>query len=234
MVNQRRKHRKGKQRKSRFYNPPARGLNSNLLQRNSMAEIASTPLKMKQRGVLKYQEFLSQNPGVLTASIRIWSANGLFDPDISGVGHQPRGFDQLMALYDHYICIKSAIQVSFYNTDTTNAQIVGISIRDSATTDNPNGYMEGSNCVYTVLGPKGSGNEVKTLKLDCNPNSFLGVSNPLSSDRVRGDIASNPTDQVYFHVWVYDLTAGDSSTVHTSTNLTYASMFVEPKNPSQS
>ena len=40
-------------------------------------------------------------------------ANGLYDPNLTGTGHQPRGFDEHAALYDHYTCIGSKMKVTF-------------------------------------------------------------------------------------------------------------------------
>ncbi len=54
----------------------------------------------------KYQTSGTLNPGVAgVAAIQVMTANGLYDPDITGVGHQPRGFDQIMALYNHYTVV---------------------------------------------------------------------------------------------------------------------------------
>ena len=35
--------------------------------------------------------------------VRIFSLSSLFDPDVTGTGHQPVGYDQIMALYEEYI-----------------------------------------------------------------------------------------------------------------------------------
>ena len=40
-------------------------------------------------------------------------ANGAFDPNLTGVGHQPRGFDQFMAGYETFTVTGSKISVNF-------------------------------------------------------------------------------------------------------------------------
>jgi len=42
-----------------------------------------------------------------------FSLNSLYDPDITGVGHQPYGFDQMAALYSNYIVESASIQARF-------------------------------------------------------------------------------------------------------------------------
>lgn len=48
-----------------------------------------------------------------------YRANSMYDPNFTGIGHQPRGFDQWMAVYDHYRVIQSHITV----TPTTNTYV---------------------------------------------------------------------------------------------------------------
>lgn len=44
----------------------------------------------------------NKNQSVTVPTTVQFAANGLFDPDITGVGHQPMGFDQLTAIYQDY------------------------------------------------------------------------------------------------------------------------------------
>lgn len=85
-------------------------------------------------------------------AIYVYTTNGLYDPNTTGIGHQPTGFDQLMALYNEYVVIGSTIKVSFTNSDETNAAICGISMLDYSTTDNDwKKYVENGNTTWTGL-----------------------------------------------------------------------------------
>lgn len=69
-------------------------------------------------GRLKYTDFItldSTATGSAVPTYHTMRANSLYDPDRSGSGHQPRGFDQLSAIYDHYCVIGSKITVHFEN-----------------------------------------------------------------------------------------------------------------------
>ena len=51
---------------------------------------------------------------------KVFSGNGLYDPDVSGVGHQPLGFDQWMTLYNRYRVYASRIVVNVVNLQPTD------------------------------------------------------------------------------------------------------------------
>ena len=68
-----------------------------------------SPVPLKMAATLLYSDQITLNPAAGTVSKHVFSANGLFDPNITGVGHQPRGFDQYMALYNHYTVIGARI-----------------------------------------------------------------------------------------------------------------------------
>lgn len=51
------------------------------------------------------------NPGAGTAATQVYRANSLFDPDVTGVGDQPPGFDQWGQFYSVYTVVSSKIKL---------------------------------------------------------------------------------------------------------------------------
>lgn len=51
---------------------------------------------------------------------RCWRLNSLFDPDLTGVGHQPYYYDQVSALYTSYRVFECAWEVTFTTPATIN------------------------------------------------------------------------------------------------------------------
>ncbi len=158
----------------------------------------------------------------------IFSANGLFDPSVTGVGHQPLGYDQIKNMYDHWVVIASTISCTFINT-SAETMVCGISLKDNAVvlTDDRQTIENGSG-KYAVLGPIGSSSDSKTIRLQVNPNKFLGRSHPLSDPQVKGDADANPTEQAYFHVWAGDVTGNNPTAIQASCYLEYTAVFIEP------
>jgi len=74
----------------------------------------NTPMPSTFPTRLRYFSVFTLNPGAAgSAGVQVFSANGLYDPDITSTGHQPRGFDQSSAMYKTFQVIKRMITVWF-------------------------------------------------------------------------------------------------------------------------
>lgn len=201
---------------------------------------SKAPVPNRMATKLRYVEYTTLDPGAAgLAAVHIVTANGCYDPNISGVGHQPRGFDQLMTFYDHYTVVSSKITVDFANptASATNSLAIGIALKDNNTPyGNYNDYAEGRNVVSMLLPATtaSSGGHVRTLSKTFSTRKFLGVASPLSNAYVRGDVASNPTEEAYFHIYCAPLGLVDSSYIRIQYRIEYNVIFTEPKQPTQS
>lgn len=54
----------------------------------------------------------SSNTGIPDS--RVFNLNSLFDPDVTGTGHQPMGFDQWKTFYNYYKVLGTRIRAKFY------------------------------------------------------------------------------------------------------------------------
>jgi len=161
----------------------------------------------------------------------VYSANGLYDPDITGTGHQPMGFDQIMPMYQHYTVIGARIKVVSYNYDGTYPQIAGIKVSGSATVEADYAKsFENGLCVWKTLNKNGTGGEIKTLTSHVSIGKFMGRHNILSEDDFRGTDSANPDEQVYFHVFTapHAYGANAENVIHKIT-IDYIAVFTEPK-----
>ncbi len=182
---------------------------------------------------LRYTEIIAINPGAGgSVGTHVYSANGMFDPNITGIGHQPRGFDQLMSLYDHYTVIQSGI-TAMYTLDPSARHVQCIlALRDrSAVYSAPSDYTEMRNVKTTVVSPEG---EAKKLTLGFSPKSFLGVSKPLSEKDLTGTVSANPQEQAFFHVGIADMSGADLANQYLTIQIDYVAVLTEPVNPSAS
>lgn len=196
--------------------------------------LRAIPPKMKVK--MNYVAQSNLDPAIGTCAVHVFRANGLYDPDVTAVGHQPRTFDQFMALYDHFTVIASNIKVSFTNTDATYEHVCGVALLDdTAAKTNINDYLECDYKKYTTLTTQGSGGSKSVVSMRCNPAKFLGRSHPLSDPDLKGTSAADPTEQALWHV--FDQTVNESQNGGKNyfvAEVQYVVILHEPKIPFQS
>jgi len=183
------------------------------------------------RQTLKYSEYgVTFNPGAAgVPAVYVFSANGLFDPNITGVGHQPRGFDQWSAFYGLYSVKASRITVMFAATGSEAYNtICGVApIASSSALTGPNDYIEQEFCAFDIMRPGTSGNRLK-MSNSVDICKWYNLSRVTDDDTVSGDSTQNPTRQVYFHVWAAALEATDPQQIDASIVIEYDVYFTRP------
>lgn len=200
---------------------------------SSMNFMPHTPLlPLKRFGKLPYNDAgLALAAGAGVSNSYVFTANGLFDPNITGAGHQPMGFDQLMLFYEHYTVTKCKLTVNFINTSAADVACVGILIAPDTTivTDvaqlNENGLL-----AKKYLNFKGVDGSIGSVSVSADISKINGKKDVKSEDDFRGDVANNPVEQTYFHIFAYNPTVpGGTSAVSFDVVLEYEAIFTEPR-----
>lgn len=70
------------------------------------------------RVILPYTEVLNRNPGGVSDDYQ-FNLNSLFDPNRTGTGHQPLGFDQYTAFYNRYRVMALRYDITVSNNSTS-------------------------------------------------------------------------------------------------------------------
>lgn len=188
-------------------------------------------LKTKQKVTMRYADTYTLNPGASGApGTHVFSCNGLFDPDITGVGHQPRGFDQMMALYDHYHVNAATIEC-WFNHDDVSGTVYAINIRDT-----PSAPISRTSILENAYGTMTASSRQlgrTYLRFTVDPAKYLGQKK--FEDKITGSISANPLDQCYFQVTAMsqDITK-DIGSIFFTAKITYDVTVLEPKNPTES
>lgn len=210
---------------------------------NGMASLARPTISTSSLGrsvkaIHRYADEYPLDPGAAgSASVVVYSLNGMFDPYITGVGHQPMGFDQLNGLYNDYVVYGAMVEVSFVATDTANQTIVGASIYPGATTSTDyQVYMENPNTEQTQIGNYAGGTNRWTFKKYVDIGQVYGRtrSQLITEDFFKGNGAANPTDQVYLHLWGAGMRGSNPAIVDILVKITYYSQWFNPKLASKS
>lgn len=182
----------------------------------------------------KYNEVLALNTGAagLTNSV-YYSCNGMYDPNVTGTGHQPYYFDQLGALYDQYVVIGAKIKLKFSKTplNTDHPTICGVLINDDASGNaDINTLMENSNVRWGMLS---TGNPVLTLTKNWSAKKNFGGS-ILGNNALAGTTGSNPNEVQNFQVFINSEQGAVQTGIAVAIEITYIAVWTELKDISGS
>lgn len=153
---------------------------------------------------LKYYEALSLDAVGGGTAVNVFSANGCYDPNITGTGHQPRAFDQYMAFYQKGVCVASKITLKGIIANNTDALLssgllfVALSPTAVVAAHPPQFYLEDPRCSWVQLNATITADE--ETRLGFNARSFFSYKDPVDESDLHFNTSTNPTQQAYFHV----------------------------------
>lgn len=156
---------------------------------------SSFPMKAMIKQVYTDTVMMTSTTGILAHYTM--SLNGLFDPNITACGHQPLYFDQMMAIYNHYVVIASKITVKLIPLEAnTVPTIVALWQNDdtSITSTSMINIQEQSGSSSTICGSQGD--NYTTLNLKYSPKKVFGGS-VLGNANLKGSASANPPEQTY-------------------------------------
>lgn len=126
-----------------------------------------------------------------------FNLNGMYDPDYTNAGHQPYGFDQIMATYNKYRVNRASYKISFTtpgaDADVLCAASVSPGTSASLAGIAPATPIEWPNATHGHLSSQGSRLCVLSGSIDIH--TLLGVSKQRydSDDIYVGTTSANPT-----------------------------------------
>lgn len=188
------------------------------------------PLPFKLVTKLAYnQQFLLSGAAGATA-VRVFDASTLYDPDYTGTGHQPLGFDQIMPMYDHYVVLGSKITCRF--APGTPSMVIGVSGNAVVTpkTD-PSHYIEAGATSHMAVVYQAN---MPIINQTYSPKIHLGIDDPMAADKLQGTASSNPTDNWFYHVFAAPFNSGESVSCYVDVTIEYTAAFIEPVQLAQS
>lgn len=171
---------------------------------------------------LRYCESVTIVAATGALGIYQWRTNSLFDPNLTGTGHQPYGFDQMKTYYASYLvtssviaveCLSSASVVCLAGVMTSAESSTGITTAD--------GYMEPGKGQGGLLYSNATRNFESKWSLasivDHDPADYSAL------------ISANPTNSDFFTLFVQDAYAlAGTATLFATVCITYNVEFKDP------
>ncbi len=192
-----------------------------------MVAPSGNPLKTQMRATLRYNDTVTVNPGAAALLANVFNASSPFDPDETNFGHQSRGFDELMLLYQHGVVIRSRITCRYIPDDTNNPLIVGVSLRKAKTAIpdlidameiKPVTSMILPSLLYYPLNLTASFDNLK----------YNSLKTIVGDPDYRFSTSSSPSNNAWYHVWVIDPSGSDPAGVQIDVTIEYECIFSNP------
>jgi len=127
----------------------------------------------------------------------VYCQNGLYDPDITGVGHQPRGFDQLEELYTRYYVYAARFDVTVLNAGGSEILCV-LNAWPQVSTGFGN-LSQAAELPWTVSGMSSPLTEPLKLSLFIKTDDLFGCRTATEADYAPQTNA-NPAKRGYFRL----------------------------------
>lgn len=162
-----------------------------------------------------------------------FNLNGLYDPDSSGTGHQPYGFDTTIGLYSRYRVYRCdwLITMPASVTDYYTCTVVPVNGSSTFSTSPVSRVAELPYSVTRNVSPNGNSvtfkGSIYLPKLNgCKQSEYM------DDDRFTGTSGANPAEVMILHVCCNSETS--SMTIYPNVELTYHAEFLDLNVQSQS
>lgn len=169
------------------------------------------------RVVLTYSQS-NQYSGAPAPSAQVFRANSCFDPDFSGVGHQPSFFDKIAAVYGRYYVVGFALEVHI-TQQAAATQATEWVVCYSDQNISANTVEELTEAKYQASGmlglPTGAGTVVKYYMPEMNIQKIMGQPVTEPDDNMYAGVGADPADIV----WVIVKVATVDSTANASVRI---------------
>jgi len=163
-----------------------------------------------------------------------FSANSLYDPNVTGAGHQPMFFDQIGAMYQHYTVLRSKIKIQMVpvvasaGCQSLRACVclnpaAGGSSNMNAAIENPRSNWVLLSHLSNTFGPQ------NRLSLSWDAKKIFGA-NALDDPNLSGTPSGNPSEQSYYCFQIQDSQGAGTGAIDCIFTIEYETQWDEPAN----
>lgn len=148
----------------------------------------------------RYSDTIVVDPIAGIGAYHCFRTTSVFDPDFTGVGHQPLGHDRMAAIYNRYTVLSARITCTFVGPGGSPA-ICGVKLSDNSTPTSVVNYQlvreNGDHCAYRVC--SGTNNYKQRVTQTYTPRKAFDKPD---WEKLKADSNSNPTNNAYFIMFV--------------------------------
>lgn len=168
----------------------------------SAAQGGQSAVANRQHVTLRYSEIIPVTGAAAGVGvINSFRANSIYDPNFTGVGHQPMGHDEWSSFYQHYQVKGARIKAQLANQEQTGGEPVVFWVELASTstaTLNPNTAIERGRAAWKCVGQQ-TDTLAAPLNNEYDATKFFGKAMANQTTQVAL-FGSNPGEDVFFHV----------------------------------
>lgn len=216
--------------------PTKKRRRNNYRQRNMTKFGVPSGIPTQRRAYLRYCDVIEipSNNGVLAG--HIFRANSIYDPDETGIGHQPMGFDQWTGLFRHYCVVGAKISIQVKNNSgsisSEQPSTVGVYLSDNNSVEytTANGFIEAKRGQFRNI----QYHKQARMTTNFSAKKFFNITDIKDNEtRLGASITTNPSEMAYFVIWNQADGTGTTN-IAFRVVIDYIVDFMEPKTISQS
>lgn len=161
---------------------------------------ALQPLPQRYITKMKYSEVITTD--AITGAYAM-NLNSVWDPNRTGVGHQPYSFDTLASLYNRYRVISCGYRLSVSPIDSTPITLTAIPANQVLVTSTASEVRENPRAKYVV---QNVGAGVTVLQGKSYIPSLVGRTKAqyMADDRYQAPTTSNPNEEAILNIATFN------------------------------
>lgn len=173
---------------------------------------------------VRYSDTITVTMAAASYSAYMFNTNSLYDPDRSGTGHQPRGYDQLTPLYNRYRVDNMSYTIEFGPSTADYTAVVGV-VNGSGTFSTVSDLAEATRTAARVVPYSGSSVKFRGRAVNWR---VLGRSRIAyhTDDTTGATNGASPAEVCILHIVTQNPSAGNVAVVYTVT-LDYDAVFYD-------
>lgn len=189
-------------------------------------QIYATSFPRQMKVALRYHHGAALTTTAGTANDHVFNLNSIYDPDRTGVGHQPQGRDQWSTLYNRYRVDSTSVSIRTIGASTHGTLTALLANNDGTTITDIDEFGESFGAISGVA----TTTQICHLSRNYNLSAVTGVTNQVytSDDRYQALMTTSPTEVITLHVATYEVGAGGAVVVNYDLILTFYVTLFDP------
>lgn len=148
----------------------------------------------------------------------VYNLNSIFDPNRTGIGHQPYGHDTFESMYNRYRVIGCSYSISAYDTNGKYIQVAATPSNELIIVNSVQQMAENPRTRYITQAPNAS---LKTIKGYVHIPSLVGRTKAqyMADDRYQATFGSSPNEAALLTIAAAPL-SGNNDSMSVAFNIT--------------